>query len=271
MRARAHRRPAGARRRVATVAAALAAALVAAAGAALSIRSPSPSRSVAAPAGVPAPLAPAFVPGPARRLGSLRYVSHWAPVKRAADVYAAAGGGAVITRLETRTPEGTRNAVAVIRDGRPPGAWVHVRLPVLPNGTTGFVRRAALGGYETVHTRLVVDLATLRATLYRDGRVAFRAPVGVGAPGWETPRGEFYVRNELTRYSSPAYGPVAFGTSARSPHATDWPAGGYVGIHGTDAPQLIPGRVSHGCIRLRNPDILALARRMPVGTPVTIR
>jgi lipoprotein-anchoring transpeptidase ErfK/SrfK len=28
--------------------------------------------------------------------------------------------------------------------------------------------------------------------------------------------------------------------------------------------------VSHGCIRLRNADILALARQMPVGTPVRI-
>jgi lipoprotein-anchoring transpeptidase ErfK/SrfK len=43
-----------------------------------------------------------------------------------------------------------------------------------------------------------------------------------------------------------------------------------VGIHGTDRPDLVPGRVSHGCIRLRNADIRALARRMPVGTPLTI-
>jgi hypothetical protein len=71
-------------------------------------------------------------------------------------------------------------------------------------------------------------------------------------------------------YRSPAYGPVAFGTSVRSPAATGWPAGGFVGIHGTDRPDLVPGRVSHGCIRLRNADIRALARRMRVGTPLTI-
>jgi len=52
---------------------------------------------------------------------------------------------------------------------------------------------------------------------------------------------------------------------------TDWPGGGFIGIHGTDAPQLLPGRVSHGCIRLRNEDILRLRKLMPVGTPVTIR
>ena len=46
--------------------------------------------------------------------------------------------------------------------------------------------------------------------------------------------------------------------------------GGEVGIHGTDAPQLLPGRVSHGCIRLPNDAIVRLARLMPLGTPVTI-
>jgi lipoprotein-anchoring transpeptidase ErfK/SrfK len=64
---------------------------------------------------------------------------------------------------------------------------------------------------------------------------------------------------------------VAFGTTARSAVLTDWPDGGFVGIHGTSEPQLVPGRVSHGCIRLRNEDILRLVGLMPVGTPVTIR
>jgi lipoprotein-anchoring transpeptidase ErfK/SrfK len=88
---------------------------------------------------------------------------------------------------------------------------------------------------------------------------------------WPTPRGTFYVRNRLERYASPTYGPLAFGTSARSETLTDWPAGGFVGIHGTNRPDLIPGRVSHGCIRMRNADILALGRLMPIGTPVVIR
>jgi lipoprotein-anchoring transpeptidase ErfK/SrfK len=78
------------------------------------------------------------------------------------------------------------------------------------------------------------------------------------------------VRNRLTRYAGPTYGPIAFGTSARSEHLTDWPGGGFIGIHGTDEPGLIPGRISHGCVRMRNRDILALARLMPIGTPLTI-
>jgi lipoprotein-anchoring transpeptidase ErfK/SrfK len=70
-----------------------------------------------------------------------------------------------------------------------------------------------------------------------------------------------------TGFDNPFYGPVAFGTNARSPVLTDWPGSGFIG---TNRPELLPGRVSHGCIRLRNSDILALARLMPVGTPVTI-
>jgi lipoprotein-anchoring transpeptidase ErfK/SrfK len=94
----------------------------------------------------------------------------------------------------------------------------------------------------------------------------------VGEAKWPTPRGRFYIRSELTGYGAAGsfYGPVAFATSAISDTLTDWPGGGIVGIHGTSLPQLIPGRISHGCVRLRNPDILRLERLMPVGTPVTI-
>ena len=84
------------------------------------------------------------------------------------------------------------------------------------------------------------------------------ARVGIGTAEHPTPAGRFYIRNRLTSYRSPSYGPLAFGTSARSAVLTDWPAGGYVGIHGTDRPDLLPGRVSHGCIRMRNADVLRL-------------
>ena len=267
-------RPARRRRRRPAAAAGVIviAALVAVIATAAGLRAPA-AEPVAAPA-APAPLEPAFVPGRPRQLGPTRDLSHWAPVQEPVEARSAPSPHASpVAALATVTPEGTRNVVAVLTrrtgaDGKP---WVRVRLPVLPNGTTGWVPRTALGGYGTVRTRLDVDLRRLRATLFRDGRPVLHAPIGIGRPGWETPRGDFYVRNKLTRYRSPAYGPVAFGTSARSPRATDWPAGGFIGIHGTDRPDLLPGRVSHGCIRLRNADILALARRMPVGTPVRIR
>jgi L,D-transpeptidase-like protein len=230
-------------------------------------------RAAAAGAGLPDPVQPAFVPPAPRKLSRLDDVSWWSPVGRSTIVRARPDENApVIGRLSTRTPEGTRNLVLVLgrhRDAR--GVlWVRARLPILPNDTSGWVRRSALGGYSAVSTRLVVDVQKFTATLYRNGKRIFQTEVGVGLPENPTPRGEFYVRNKLRRYANAFYGPVAFGTSARSPTLTDWPAGGFVGIHGTNRPDLLPGRVSHGCIRLRNDDILALERLMPVGTPLTI-
>ena len=70
---------------------------------------------------------------------------------------------------------------------------------------------------------------------------------------------------------TPYTGALAFGTTARSDTLTDWPGGGFIGIHGTNQPAILPGRVSHGCIRMRNRDIRGLDRKMPLGTPVTIR
>ena len=196
-------------------------------------------------------------------------VSLWAPVLAPAAVRSAPSStGARIGHLETTTPEGTENIVLVTGNARRAQATLWV--PVRSAGLEGWVPRSAVGGYESVDTRLRVDTRALTATLVRGDQVLFRAPIGVGTADAPTPRGEFFVRNVLTRYRSPAYGPIAFGTSARSETLTDWPAGGFVGIHGTDRPELLPGRVSHGCIRLRNADIVALARLMAVGTPVTI-
>jgi L,D-transpeptidase catalytic domain len=200
--------------------------------------------------------------------------STWAPLRRAVLARDRPRPNAtVVERLETQTPEETSNIVVILGRRRDAAGrlWVHVRLPVLPNGRTGWIPREALGGYSEVRTRLVVDLDRLTATLFRDRRPIFSARVGVGQPAWPTPRGQFYIRNRLTSYESAFYGPLAFGTSARSAVLTDWPDGGFVGIHGTNQPELLPGRVSHGCIRMRNADILELGRLMPIGTPLTIR
>jgi hypothetical protein len=220
------------------------------------------------------PARPALaIPSP-RALAREPYLTQWAPVRRAVLARAAPARGArVLARVKVRTPEGTPNPLPILerrRDARGT-LWLRVRLAMLLNGTTGWVPRRALGAYQLERDRLVVDLATLRATLVHRGHRRFSARIGVGQAQWPTPRGEFLVRNRLERYRSPAYGPVAFGTSARSATLTDWPAGGYIGIHGTDEPERLPGRVSHGCIRMRNEDILRLAKLMPVGTPVTIR
>jgi lipoprotein-anchoring transpeptidase ErfK/SrfK len=149
--------------------------------------------------------------------------------------------------------------------------WIKLRIPARPNGQKGWVPREALGRLHVVRTALVIDLRRSRATLRRDGRRVWRAPIGHGAPGTPTPRGRFYIRERLRNAGgNPIYGPWAFGTSAYS-SLSDWPGGGVVGIHGTNQPELIPGRPSHGCIRVRNAAIVRLARRMPIGTPVRIR
>src|SRR5262245_8404220 len=179
---------------------------------------------------------------------------------------------APVAKLKLVSPEKTTNLVLAL-DGRrtASGAWIRVRLPVLPNNTTGWVPRRSLSDWKVVRTHLVVDLRRMRLTLYRKGGPVFSTLVAVGRPQAPTPRGEFFVRNQLYGFHDPFYGPIAFGTSARTERLTEWPGGGFIGIHGTNLPGLIPGRVSHGCIRMRNDQILRLAKLMPVGTPLTIR
>ena len=219
------------------------------------------------------PAEPALEVGSPRELDPGDHVSFWTTVRRAVPARSAPNPGASrVAPVAVTTPEGTPNTLLVL--GRTTGAggrvWLHVRLAVLPNGTTAWVPRSATRGYRAVRTRLTVSLGAQRLTLRRNGRRLLTAPVGIGLPQWPTPSGRFYVRNKLVRYRGGFYGPLAFGTSARSAVLTDWPDGGFVGIHGTNRPGEIPGRVSHGCIRMRNRDIVRLGRLMPVGTPIEI-
>jgi hypothetical protein len=179
-----------------------------------------------------------------------------------------------VAKVSTRSPVGTDDLLLVLArttDAAGNG-WLQVRLPVRPNGTTGWVPEAALGELQPVQTWLKIDTRHFVAKLVKNGRVIWRAQVGVGRSYWPTPKGQFFIRAELRGYGSRGafYGPVAFITSATSDALTDWPGGGIVGVHGTSLPGLIPGQISHGCVRVRNADILRLARLMPVGTPLTI-
>jgi hypothetical protein len=250
-----------------------AAVLITGAGVTVALVSRSQGAPSPNPASLPAPAAAAFVVRHPSKLRADDHVSAWAPVRRPAVARRAPGQRSdAVAPVARLTPEGTENIVQVLgRRGRGGRVWLKVRLPAGASGLLGWLPRRVLGAYGFVRTRLVIDRRRLRATLLRNGRPVFRTAVGIGAPGARTPPGEFYVRNRLSRYASPTYGPIAFGTSARSDQLTDWPAGGFIGIHGTDRPELLPGRVSHGCIRMRNGAIRRLARLMPIGTPVTIR
>ena len=147
--------------------------------------------------------------------------------------------------------------------------WLKIAVPMRPNGRTGWIVKSAAGPIHGVYRFLVVDRHTLRIRLFVKGKAIWSAPVGIGKPSTPTPSGLFWVREEFVLPDQTFYGPYAFGTSAYA-SITDWPGGGVVGLHGTSEPYLIPGRPSHGCIRLRNQDILWLALHVPRGTPVAI-
>ena len=173
-------------------------------------------------------------------------------------------------RLHLETEDGVHEIYLVLRakvdaKGR---TWLQVRLPKRPNGQKGWVKREMLGPLKVRTTFLKVDRNRLRATLFKRGRKIWSSPVGVGSASTPTPAGRFYIRERLNALGG-VYGPWAFGTSAYS-RLTDWPGGGVVGIHGTNQPELIPGRPSHGCVRVPNWKIVQLEKLMPVGTPVRI-
>ncbi len=176
-----------------------------------------------------------------------------------------------IAKLRFGTPDGLGLQAYLLMSEQttPSGAWVKVRVPGRPNGRIGWVQRGALGDFELVHTRLVINRAARQLTLYRNGKAIFHAPVGVGKPSTPTPPGHFWI-TEAFRSADPAYGPYAFGTTAYS-SLSEWPGGGVVGLHGTNEPWLVPGAPSHGCIRVHNSDILRLKKLVPIGTPVWIR
>ena len=178
-----------------------------------------------------------------------------------------------IARVRYLTEDGFPEVYLVLRSFTDPDerTWLQVRIPMRPNGRTGWVVDSALGHLHLVRTRLVVDRRHLRAVLYDSGRRIWRSPIAVGKPSTPTPAGRFWIRERI-KVPNPRgfYGPQAFGTSAYS-RLSGWPGGGVVGIHGTNEPYLIPGRPSHGCIRVPNRAISQLARLMPIGTPVWIR
>lgn len=198
--------------------------------------------------------------------GQAQAASKWARPYSVGPVRTAPNNHAhKITRTHMVTEDGYCEIYKVlkVKDG-----WVKIVLPGRPNGTTGWIRRTHMSDINTTHKRLVVDKSAHTITLYNHGKRVFRSRVGHGAPGTPTPSGHFWIREKF--HAGGSYGPRAFGTADYSV-LTDWPGGGVIGIHGTDEPGLIPGRPSHGCIRMWNSAILKLYKMVGVGTPLDIR
>ncbi|NLI93354.1 MAG: L,D-transpeptidase [Peptococcaceae bacterium] len=106
---------------------------------------------------------------------------------------------------------------------------------------------------------IVVSLGKRQLYLLDDRKVIKTYPVGIGKILTETPSGTFRIINKAPNPGGP-FGAMWMGLN--KPH---------YGIHGTNDPQSIGKQVSHGCIRMYNPDVLELSRIVPVGTTVTIR
>ncbi|HEX2079033.1 MAG TPA: L,D-transpeptidase family protein [Longimicrobium sp.] len=137
-----------------------------------------------------------------------------------------------------------------------------------------------------------VDVNELR---FMDGdRVLWRAPVGTGTGfrltagngrNWQfdTPSGTMYVqfKEQNPTWFIPDWW---FIENKRPVPPLDSPErrqegglgaaavylGNEIAIHGTDKPELLGRRVSHGCIRLSNENALRLYHNVQVGTPVVI-
>ena len=169
-------------------------------------------------------------------------------------------------------PDYRPQVVLVLEERVAPGGsrWYRLSLPGRPNGQRGWVPADAVQVRELAH-RIVVRRGARLLEVRRllDGKVVLRAAVAVGMPGAPTPLGRnFYVQSRWAPTDS-FYGPFALETSAYS-RLTDWPGGGVVGIHGTSLPGLIGQAVSHGCVRMRNDDVVQLRRLAPVGTPIDV-
>lgn len=200
-------------------------------------------------------------------------VSYAATAVRALKVGRALGNRAS-TRFESRNANGVATvfgvlAVRVDRSCR--ATHYKVQLPIRPNGTTGWVRAVDVR-VRKVTTRIEIDLSQRRLTLFRDGRIVLLTSAAIGAPSTPTPTGRFYVNQRLLA-ANPigGYGPGAVGISAFSPVLQNWPQGGPIAIHGTDAPAMIGSAVSHGCLRVHNSAALRLLRLAVEGTPVEIK
>ena len=178
----------------------------------------------------------------------------------------------VVAQVGELTPEGTGNIVQVLA-ATASGAGASgstFACPPAPRssgaGSPASARRLWIRPHPARGRR-----TQARAVLLRDGHPVFAAPVGIGAPGTPTPRGKFYVRNRLTRYASPAYGPIAFGTSARSDQSHRL-AGRRLHRHPRNRSS---GSAARPGLARMYPDAQSRDpppdRLMPVGTPLTIR
>ena len=130
-------------------------------------------------------------------------------------------------------------------------------------------------------TVITIDKRNFKLRLFK--RLKFSKSYGVahGQPAYPTPSGLFAIQNKQVNpvwsvpnspWAGELQGTTVAGGSAANPLKARWMGiVNGVGIHGTGQEYSIGSRASHGCIRMRVADVIALYKRVPVGTPVLIR
>jgi lipoprotein-anchoring transpeptidase ErfK/SrfK len=128
---------------------------------------------------------------------------------------------------------------------------------------------------------VVIDRKAHRLRFYRHLQLSHTWPIAVGRAGLETPGGLYDIQwkevNPPWRVpNSPWAGALAGKTIPPGPDdpiKARWMAfNGGAGIHGIDPSEYssIGHDASHGCVRMRIPDVISLYARTPVGTPVYV-
>jgi lipoprotein-anchoring transpeptidase ErfK/SrfK len=184
------------------------------------------------------------------------------------DIFKSPGDDSPNMTLRSPNPDGAPRVFLVMghQDG-----FLHVFLPVQPNGSTGWIASKDVRTAKTNYWLQVLQSAH-RLKLYQGKKVVLTTPAAIGKTDTPTPGGAYYL-TELLKPPNPNgdYGPYAYGLSGQSTAMTDF--NGHdpvIGIHGTDEPKLLGTSVSHGCVRISNTMITKLAKMLPLGTPVQI-
>lgn len=119
---------------------------------------------------------------------------------------------------------------------------------------------------------VLVSVSDRKLAVLENGKVIRTFAVSVGAAVSPSPTGEFQIINRLAN-------PTYYHPGTVIPPGNDNPIGprwiglsqkGF-GIHGTNQPRSIGHAASHGCIRLKNRDIVQFFQMVRVGDTVSIR
>lgn len=133
---------------------------------------------------------------------------------------------------------------------------------------------------ETIGRTIVVNLSQKRVYLFNGPSLERSYPCAIGQKSYPTPVGDFWIVNKVmfpswtnpgSRWANKM--PKSIGPGANNPLGTRalYLNASGIRIHGTNKNNSIGTAASHGCMRLRRPDIEDLYPLVPIGTPVFIR